>query len=178
MARREDNIKALKIGVNLDRKAIVLDYSVPGGAFPSKRRRFMPVAGESASDIVRSLRSRHAKYLVGVRDDTLMKMADWFLEQTSKARTSKPASGPSQSAERPGHGVAKPRVELKQIVEDNVDLNKFEDDKLADVKDAMEKEFAMRAKAKGTAGFQYDVKKSFNPVEESGWDSSDSEPID
>lgn len=91
MARREDNIKALKIGVNLDRKAIVLDYSVPGGAFPSKRRRFMPVAtagapssfsqrghrpqvipkltqgdvlGESASDIVRSLRSRHAKYLV------------------------------------------------------------------------------------------------------------------
>eukprot|EP00035_Acanthoeca_spectabilis_P002830 m.89750 g.89750 ORF g.89750 m.89750 type:complete len:136 (+) comp11776_c0_seq2:20-427(+) len=115
---------------------------------------------------------------VGVRDDTLMKMADWFLEQTSKARTSKPASGPSQSAERPGHGVAKPRVELKQIVEDNVDLNKFEDDKLADVKDAMEKEFAMRAKAKGTAGFQYDVKKSFNPVEESGWDSSDSEPID
>ena len=49
---------------------------------------------------------------------------------------------------------------------------------LAVVKDAMTVEFEKRRKAKGEQGFEYDVKKTFTPVEESGWDDDDDDGDD
>ena len=36
----------------------------------------------------------------------------------------------------------------------------------------MTAEFEKRRTAKGEKGFEYDVKKTFTPVEDSGWDAS------
>jgi hypothetical protein len=43
-----EHITVLRIGVNIERKSLVVDYTMGGGAIPSKRRRFMPMKGECA----------------------------------------------------------------------------------------------------------------------------------
>eukprot|EP00036_Acanthoecidae_sp_10tr_P023323 CAMPEP_0206317970 /NCGR_PEP_ID=MMETSP0106_2-20121207/16921_1 /ASSEMBLY_ACC=CAM_ASM_000206 /TAXON_ID=81532 /ORGANISM="Acanthoeca-like sp., Strain 10tr" /LENGTH=190 /DNA_ID=CAMNT_0053749601 /DNA_START=3 /DNA_END=575 /DNA_ORIENTATION=+ len=160
-------VTPVQIGVNIARKAIVLDYTVPDAGFPQKRRRFMPVRATSTQEAVQQLKSRHGKFLAGVPHTQLASTVEWFLVPASR----KAAGGT-------GGALKKSAVQLSDISAENVDLNKFDDDKLAEVKEAMEQEFEQRAKGKGSVGYQYDVKKTFTPVEESGWDDTDSDPVD
>lgn len=118
-------------------------------------------------------------------EDKLRGLANWFLK---KAKSAQPGDAPRTTVARPNTSrgtaasarsddAAESRIHLAEIAAKNVDLNKVDDDQLMEVKAVMEKEFSLRATAKGTAEFQYDVKKKFSQTEESGWDS-ESDPVD
>jgi hypothetical protein len=118
-------------------------------------------------------------------EDKLRGLANWFLK---KAKSAQPGDAPRTIVARPNTSrgtaasarsddAAESRIHLAEIAAKNVDLNKVDDDQLMEVKAVMEKEFSLRATAKGTAEFQYDVKKKFSQTEESGWDS-ESDSVD
>ena len=138
-----------RFGLKFDPPTIVLEYLVPStGKLYHHRMRLRSMTPDSRTlDLLNHLKKRHSMYL-----------------NTSKI-----------SEDQLKDLIEKLKKRLSE--EKEINLNKLTPEEVAEYKKKMDVDFEKNLKRPGDEDFEYDLRKDFKPVEDSGWDDEDEEDI-